>query len=262
MVNTNLPDPRYSLKKRCRFRTATTSFIYPAGYQENVRRLGPYFDEIELLFLESRFPDNLPNNALINELKQLAREFDLTYNIHLPMDIAPNSADVVIRRRDIAVLEQYIATLEPLQPTTYCLHLPYDDQPDFAARGRNVLQALSQAGLAPERLTVENLEYPLTDLRTVIEDLNVSVCLDIGHTILFLTGFAAHVRAFAPRIKTVHLHGANCAQDHQELGMLAQNAPPILEFLQTFRGTVSLEVFGIKELNASLAWLQPHLDKL
>ena len=262
MASITLPDPLHSLKKRCCFRTATTSFIYPAGYQENIRRLGPYFDEIELLFLESRFAENLPDKVLTGELAQLAHEYDLTYNIHLPMDIVPNSADVITRRQDTAVLQRYIEALEPLQPTAYCLHLPFDDQPDFKERCRETLQALLHGGLTPKRLTVENLEYPLTSLQTIIEELDVGVCLDIGHTILFDTGFKEHAAAFASRIKTVHLHGANREHDHKGLDILAQNAPIVLEFLRTFRGTVSLEVFGIKELNASLAWLQPYLDTL
>ena len=57
-----------SLKRRFPFRLATTSFIHPAGYTVNVRRLAPLVDEIELLFLER---DHLPSVNEINELNLL-----------------------------------------------------------------------------------------------------------------------------------------------------------------------------------------------
>jgi hypothetical protein len=69
------------------FPCACPSFVYPAGYVDNVRHLAPHVDEIELLFFESRFADSLPSRALIRELAQLARSGDITYNVHLPTDI-------------------------------------------------------------------------------------------------------------------------------------------------------------------------------
>jgi len=39
-----------SYKHAYPFKLGTTSFIYPDGYVPNVKMLGPYMDEIELLF--------------------------------------------------------------------------------------------------------------------------------------------------------------------------------------------------------------------
>jgi hypothetical protein len=63
------------------FKLGTTSFIYPDHYIPNVKMLGPYLDEIELLLFESLPADALPSKAVIAELSDLAREYDLTYNI-------------------------------------------------------------------------------------------------------------------------------------------------------------------------------------
>ena len=70
------------------FRLATTSFIYPDHYVPNVKMLGPYFDEIELLLFESLQPDSLPDPTVIAQLSHLAEKYDLTYNVHLPTDIS------------------------------------------------------------------------------------------------------------------------------------------------------------------------------
>ena len=69
-----------SLKNCHPFRLGTTSFIYPAGYAENVKLLGPYIDAVEVLAFESRWPDSLPSEADIAELVRLGEEHDLCYN--------------------------------------------------------------------------------------------------------------------------------------------------------------------------------------
>lgn len=258
-----MPAPLYSLKKRCRFRTATSSFIYPAGYAANVRVLGNYFDEIELLFLESKHANDLPDKALLQELNALQNEFDLTYNIHLPTDIRPNTADTACARQDLDALLRFVERTLVLQPTSFCLHLPFDDAPDFAARCHNVMHTVMAAGVDSRKLAVENLDYPLTILAEPIRELDVGVCFDIGHAFVYATGFAAHVDVFRERIETVHLHGpGHKSDDHNDLSYLGDNWLQVLEFLQGFTGTLVLELFDIKRLNASLAFLGPYLEQL
>ena len=55
MVNppNSYPVLENSYKGQYPFRLGTTSFIYPAGYADNVTLIGPCVDEIELLFFES-----------------------------------------------------------------------------------------------------------------------------------------------------------------------------------------------------------------
>ena len=82
-----LPPPR-SVKGCYPFRLGTTSFIYPDHYVPNVQMLGPYFDEVELLMFESRWPDSLPTGETIDALARISAETDLGYNIHLPTDVS------------------------------------------------------------------------------------------------------------------------------------------------------------------------------
>ena len=49
-----------ALKRGFPFRLATTSYIFPAEILPNIRCLGRYFDEVELVLFESGQEDNLP----------------------------------------------------------------------------------------------------------------------------------------------------------------------------------------------------------
>ena len=61
------------------FSIGTTSFIYPDDYVPNVKKLGPYLENIELLLFESNNTDALPSKQVIRELVSLAKDFNLTY---------------------------------------------------------------------------------------------------------------------------------------------------------------------------------------
>ena len=111
-----------SLKNRFPFRLGTTSFIHPAGYKDNVRLLAPLVDEIELLFLES---GHLPSVNEISELKALADSQDVTYNIHLPMDISLADPSPGIRHQSREVVLTALERVCPLNASTHTLHVTY-----------------------------------------------------------------------------------------------------------------------------------------
>ena len=115
-----------SYKKRYPFRIGTTSFIYPAGYTENVARLGPHVDEIEILMFESH-PDSRPTRQLVRDLAAQAETLSLTYNIHLPTDLDLTHPDPSRRHNACRILREFIASLMPLEPSVYVLHLPPPD---------------------------------------------------------------------------------------------------------------------------------------
>ena len=70
------------------FRLGTTSFIVPADLLTNVRFLAGRVRDIEVLLFEVDDGDNaLPGPEVWVELAELARAHDLTYTIHLPLDL-------------------------------------------------------------------------------------------------------------------------------------------------------------------------------
>jgi sugar phosphate isomerase/epimerase len=247
-------------KNRFPFSLACPSFIYPAGYADNVRLLAPYVDEIELLFFESRFKDSLPTPDLIRELEQLAHSGRITYNVHLPTDIYLGDRDAGVRQTAVDVVRQLIDRCAPLNPTTFTLHLNRDpsesDNRCWQARSAASLEAVMAAGVPSRRISVENLDGDVERAAPVIEDLDLSICMDMGHLMVHEADVATFFDRWKERITVAHLHGVNRAEDHLALDNLSSDRMvKAMEILRQFRGVVSLEVFAFQALNASMTCL-------
>ena len=242
------------------FALACPSFVYPAGYLDNVRHLAPFIDEIELLFFESRFADSLPSPALIRELAQLARSCHITYNVHLPTDIYLGHRDAGVRQTAVEVLTQLIDRCAPLNPTTFTLHLARDlSEPDnqrWQAHSAASLKAVLATGVPSRRVSVENLDGDVERAAPVIEDLNLSVCMDMGHLMAHEVDMTVFFNRWKERTTVIHLHGVDSAQDHLPLDRLSSaRMVRVIEILKQFSGVVSLEVFSAPALNASMTHL-------
>jgi sugar phosphate isomerase/epimerase len=249
-----------SFKHRFPFTLGTTSFVYPDDYVPNVRRLGPFMDEIELLFCES---DALPSEGTIRELAALAREHDLSYNVHLPSDVSIGHTAPGRRERAVEAILKVFELAEPLSPSSFTLHVPWVGlafAPEPAAEWRrNVHRSLAELvrTLAdPARISVETLDYPLDWLAEVIDALGLSICMDVGHLLLHGRDVQRFCDRFAPRISIIHLHGVDNGQDHLPLDRLSERLEDtVTKVLSGFEGIVSLEVFSFDALAASLDWL-------
>lgn len=256
------PNLTKSYKKAYPFRLGTTSFIYPDDYLPNIRRIGPYLDEIELLMFESRSPENLPSTSLIEEMKEAAEMHDLRYNIHLPTDVS--LTDPACQHRAVEVLGRFIRRTLPLLPTAYALHLPYDlpsESPEAVEGWRkmaaNGIRKLLDCGVESRRLAIETLDYPFAWIEDILEAYDLSVCFDIGHLFLNDLDPTPFFSAFESRIPLIHLHGVREGRDHLALDALPEaRAKAVAKILDHFKGTVSLEVFSFPRLAASLAFLE------
>lgn len=257
----------HACKKAFPFSLACPSFVYPAGYLDNVRHLAPFVDEIELLFFESRFKDSLPSPALIRELVQQACSGQITYNVHLPTDIYPGHRDAGIRQSAVDVLKQLIDRCAPLNPTTFTLHLNRDpSEPDYRrwqARSAASLEAVLAAGVPSRQISVENLDGDIERVAPVIEDLDLSVCMDMGHLMVHEVDMTTFFNRWKERTTVAHLHGVDRAKDHLPLNRLSSDRMvKVLEILRQFSGVISLEVFSFQALNASMAVLLDHWSRI
>ena len=127
------PQPKYptlpkSYKGLFPFKLATTSFIYPDHYIPNVKMLGPYVDEIELLLFESTVPDALPSRKVVAELDRLSKEFSISYNVHLPTDVSLSDPDPEQQAVAMETISRVIDLVNPLTPSILVLHLPYQEE--------------------------------------------------------------------------------------------------------------------------------------
>ena len=246
-----------SAKGRFPFTLACPSFIYRAGYAENTEHLAPCVDEIELLFFESRFADSLPAPDLVRQLENLGRAGKITYNIHLPTDICPGHRKASERRRAVTVLKAMIDRLAPLQPSTYTLHLDREADDDDITRWQTAttesLRMVLADGMPGRRLSIENIDDDLSAAAPVIEALDLSVCMDMGHLMVQERSMEAFFDRWQSRIGIVHLHGVDGAQDHLPLDRLnGDRMAAVVRLLTGFGGVVSLEVFSRAALAASL----------
>ncbi|HPB69456.1 MAG TPA: cobamide remodeling phosphodiesterase CbiR [Syntrophales bacterium] len=246
------------------FRLGTTSYILPAPILPNVRFLAPLVDEIELVLFESRFAENLPTEAEIRELARLGDAYDLSYNVHLPTDLALGNPDAAVRRAAGETLWKFYDRTLPLAPTAYILHL--EGQP-AAGNGSpamdrwrenclSSLAALFDTGVDRRRLAVENLEAPFAAVAPIVAALELNVCLDAGHLLRQSLPMADLFTPYGNKTVMIHLHGIDGGCDHRSLKDVPEAAWSFLRgFLETYRGGVSVEVFSRDDLGDSLVRL-------
>ncbi len=290
------------------FKLATTSFIFPGRIIPNVKKLGAVFDEIELLVFESRpFILNggeqvevLPSIDEIKELVELSHLLDVTYNIHLPVDISMTDISETTRHSAVDTVKRVVELCEPLHPTTHTLHLDYtlhfDDTPTshldhmphpdlcrdsqfrdkqyddeikrWCDRTLKNLEHLTASLSDPALISIETLNYPFEFLDGMIDACGMSVCVDAGHLIKYNFSIDTVFEKYRDKIPLIHLHGVDFSQpfapkDHQSL----DKTPPdrfasTLNILKQFTGVVSVEVFNYGDLSASLKYLGALVPEL
>lgn len=229
----------------------------------NVKLLGPFVDEIELLLFESVPADSLLSGQEITALSRLSQELDFTYNIHLPTDISIGDPDPVNQQQAVDSLIGVIERVVPLCPTTYTLHVPYDEDlgdKDKIKRWqevvhRNLLKILVTG--VGNLIAIETLDYPFEIIETIISDLNLSVCMDLGHLIIHGEDLKCFAEKYLDKTSIIHLHGVENNKDHLALDRLPKPmVKPVFEILGQFSGSVSLEVFSFENLAASLRYFE------
>jgi adenosylcobalamin phosphodiesterase len=252
-----------SYKHAFPFRIATTSFIYPDHYVQNVNLLAPYLDEIELIFFEST-PNSLPSKNDISTLLSLANEYDLSYNIHHPLDISPGAQDRSRRQFAVETIQRIIDLTAPLSPSTHTLHLPsegIEHENESLKRWKehicHSMEELRGAGISSKMISIETLNYPIEWVEDILMDFKLSLCMDLGHLIIYGFDMKDIFARYHHRISIIHLHGAKDCRDHQALDLLSKSdLNTILEILNRFKGVVSIEVFSYAQLLASLNFLE------
>ncbi len=232
------------------YRLGSTSYVWPDDILPNVRQLGPLVDDVELVLFEVDDASNLPSVAMVADLNELARVHDLTYTVHLPLDL--NLAD----QASLEMAAKVIAHTCDLSPWAYVLHLDgrsVENNPDrdtlnrWQRDSRRALKAVAGMVDNVERLCVENLEnYPPEYFLPLLDDVPVSLCVDVGHLWLNGRDELAFLDDHLDRTRVIHLHGIG-GRDHQSLlHQGVERVAPILEFLSArgYDGVLTLEVFS------------------
>ena len=249
------------------FRLGTTSFIHPDHIIPNVKKIGPFFDEIELLVFESKPKRVIPSRDDVKELAQLSRDLDLTYNVHLPTDVNLSASTAQARRDAADTLKLVIKRFSIAPVTHFTLHLAMD-KPLPSKAGIKRWQDNARQGLDllvpdledPAKVGVETLWYPPNFFKNLIDEFGLSVCADLGHHIKYGYDVSRTFELFGPKINLIHLHGVDTRsappRDHIGLDRMDPGEfKKIIDHLKYYTGTVCLEVFKLAHLQDSLAAL-------
>ncbi|HTZ40359.1 MAG TPA: cobamide remodeling phosphodiesterase CbiR [Syntrophales bacterium] len=257
-------------KGRFPFRLGTTSFILFEGYLPNVQHLAPTVDDIELLFTDPS-DDALPDLDAMREIRRIAERSSLSFTVHLPYDRDIGASDDAVRKGALSELTDVIEKSRILNPTAWILH-PFCEWQHFGPEGPPVewldrfsasIDRLLDLGIPPESLCLENLRPAFSPLESLVEKKGLSVCLDVGHLVIYGHDLDDFLNRYDGRIRVIHLHGIRDGKDHCGLSALDR---PFLEKLMAFlcdgrtQRVVTLEVFGQADLEESLRVMSRYLS--
>jgi sugar phosphate isomerase/epimerase len=250
------------------FRLGTTSYIVPDDILPNARYLAGKVRDIELILFEvDDGPNNLPSPEVIHELSTIAQANDLTYTVHLPLDLKLGE-DGSARDLSLIKAKRVIDCTCGLDPWAYVLHLDgkaVRTSTDAALikrwqdRSVRALEIVSAWAGSPDKLAVENLEtYPLDFIQPVLDRIPVSRCVDVGH--LWLDGHdpIPYLQEALPRTRVVHIHGV-AERDHRSLAFMPQEQlRAVFDELRrlAYSGVLTLEIFSEEDFLSSLEVLE------
>ena len=248
-------------------RLGATSFVYPGTWSYNVERLGPHFDDIELLCFEQ---DHLPAAPELTRLRELSQRYGLSYCVHTPLEPSLASHDTRRRRRGVAAVAHCMQHMAGLEPSAYVLHVYLGDSEGderfdgdvagFQARAASSLRELAQLPVGGARLCGETLDYDPALIAPVVSGLDLCWALDLGHVLRDGGDPAVHLDRYLHRTALIQLHGTDPRdRDHRGLGHVpAALGRALLQRLRLarFSGVLTLEVFREADLQQSRAALR------
>jgi sugar phosphate isomerase/epimerase len=246
------------------FRLGTTSYIIPDDILPNAHYLAGKVRDIELILFEvDDGPNNLPSTDVIDELSRIAQQHDLTYTVHLPLDLKLGK-DGSEQDQSLVKAKRVIDCTRGLDPWAYVLHLDgrsirTSADAELINRWQDqsvrALELVAEWAGSAEKLAVENLEtYPLDFIQPVLDRIPVSRCVDIGHLWLDDHDPIPYLQAALPRTRVIHIHGI-AERDHRSLAFMPQEKISQVwdELIRAnYEGVLTLEIFSEEDFISSL----------
>lgn len=218
---------------------------------ENCTFLAPRFDEIGLAFFETEACLAYTGQDVPPGLADLP----VSWHVHLPLDL-PWAAGAEHVAEAVLGLAR---TVEHLSPGGFVLHPP--GQPDQLAL---LARLLERGGIAPRSLLVENIAgRDLAALWPAICELDLGVCLDLGHMLVHGQEDFLGLPGLAGRLGMVHLNAPDPRKPsrHASLALLDGQGRELMRRMLELLGrggVVMLELFDEAALSESLRVL--HTD--
>ncbi len=257
------------------FRLGTTSYIFPTGIVENVKRLIGRVKDIELVLFEADKGSNLSERE-IERLALLSYGRDLSFTAHLPLRLMLGGKGEE-RREAVKIIRRILKQLEPLSPQAFILHLPIvksvmntrfveldtADRCRWQEGCRHSLGEILSSGMESQLLCLENLGYPFAYAEDLIEEYDLGICLDVGHLALYGLSLPEFTNRCLHKTRVVHLHGCSKGKDH--LPIHNPLPPDYADFMnrlvrEDYQGIVTLEVFSERDFQQSRERIKGWLE--
>ncbi|MFX1297542.1 MAG: cobamide remodeling phosphodiesterase CbiR [Promethearchaeota archaeon] len=171
------------------------------------RAIDAGYKHIELTMdLEYILPGTI-SRRVIKKLLKIKEETGITYSVHLPIwSIELSSPNALIRNASINCMIESIKRSEPLDPIAYVIHLTgalsaeisrinLDPNAKESIIGllngiasSSIKKILSNTDISPQKIAVENVEFPFDATRKLVDKYNLSICFDTGHLLVGYSG--------------------------------------------------------------------------
>jgi adenosyl cobinamide kinase/adenosyl cobinamide phosphate guanylyltransferase/sugar phosphate isomerase/epimerase len=255
------------------FRLGTSSYIIPADILPNAHYLAGKVRDIELILFEvDDGQNNLPTPEVIDELIKLAALYDLTYTVHLPLDLKLGADG---SEQDISLIKAHkvIELTKRLNPWAYVLHLEGKEvrdskDPDVLLHWQDqavrALEIVSEWAGGAEKLAVENLEhYPPDFIQPVLDRIPVSRCVDVGHLWLDGVPIMPYLKKALPRTRVIHMHGIG-ERDHSSISHVDPHELDELfrTLLKDYHAVLTLEIFSEPDFLSSIEAIKQSLKRI
>ncbi|UCF92235.1 MAG: hypothetical protein JSW39_28880 [Desulfobacterales bacterium] len=259
------------------FKIAAPSMVFGEDLVENVRRLAPMVDHVDVVLFYTKSLHNIPGDKEMRALQEIAAQERVTFTVHLPASLEVASPNQRKRRESVQfALELCLQTAE-FDPLHYILHIPFSPPTlvpvpglyfpfenrhkwdDWTKRARDSLEILHGRLGRSDRLLVENINYSPSFLQPFLKASLCELCLDLGHLLLGQENVLDILKKYLPRTREIHLHGVKGWDEHLGLAVLPRKMVHAwLQYLERnrFYGVLNLEVFSPQDLEASMATLR------
>ena len=178
--------------------------------------------------------------------------------MHLPTDIRLGAADERVRQQGIDEIERLVAELDSLRPICYDLHLNKEtavrDEPWLENLDTSLSALQGRLGEKAARITIENIDYPLEQIRDLIAGNNFRLCLDMGHILKYGHDWQSALTEYVPAAQHIHYHGVQDNRDHQSItvsDMARCRELGAALYEADFRGVLTLELYSLQQVRES-----------
>jgi sugar phosphate isomerase/epimerase len=240
---------------------------------ENVRLLVGLVDHIEIVLFHTSSRHNIPGLQEIHMLKEIGKQQDVTFTVHLPPSLEIASSEKTRREESVQFARELCLKMAEFDPMHYILHVPFSsptlvaipslyfttgekqEWDGWTKRALGSLEMLYEALGDKNKLLVENINYSPSFLEPILKKGLCGFCLDLGHLMLGRENVMESIEQYLDVTEAIHLHGVKGYEEHLSLSKLPKNR--VKEWLRylirtSFRGVITLEVFSPRDLEESM----------